>query len=114
MTKKLNDLVYFGYGTSCPVTKDSTSPEGLAIYAKGSISLQLWYGFSMVATIEGGAVKVHEADGFVKANGVSDMTFEVYLPTFTKASSLTNGRSAEWELLTVQLVESFNSRSRVL
>jgi len=77
VVKTLNDLVYYQYGASCPIDSDTTAPEGLAISAKGSVALQLWYGFSMVATIEGGAVKVHEANGFVKVNGQTDMTFEV-------------------------------------
>lgn len=73
----VSDLLYYQYSDSCPSGSNGTVPEGLAIGVHGEINLNLWYGYSMIGTIDGGTLSIHEADGFVDVHGYTDMTFEV-------------------------------------
>jgi hypothetical protein len=77
ISQTVSDLVYFQYSDSCSAGNNGSVPEGLAISTDGSIDLKLWYGYSMVGTISGGALTVHEANGFVEVSGQTDMTFEI-------------------------------------
>jgi len=80
ISQKVSDLVYFQFIDSCPAGSNGSAPEGLAISTFGSIDLKLWYGYSMIGTIDSGVLSIHQANGFVDVAGSTDLTFEVCRP----------------------------------
>lgn len=81
ISEKLDKLVYHN-GQTCHY---NDVPEGggdigesISIAVQGTTDVALHYGFSMIATWEPGSeVKIHQAAGFVRPTGKTDVTFKM-------------------------------------
>ncbi|OAL51441.1 hypothetical protein IQ07DRAFT_586945 [Pyrenochaeta sp. DS3sAY3a] len=82
VTEKLDRLVYHN-GQVCSFDEQPTNGEGklgesLSIAMQGSANLELHFGFSLIATWTPGAeFKVHQAAGFVRPQGTTDVSFRL-------------------------------------
>ncbi|KAH6710830.1 hypothetical protein BKA61DRAFT_737735 [Leptodontidium sp. MPI-SDFR-AT-0119] len=77
VSRTVKDIVYFGYQKTCDVDGGGAIPEAIEITSIGKIDLDIWYGYSMIGTIDGGQLNIHEANGFVDVSGTTDITFEI-------------------------------------
>ncbi|KAJ5057413.1 hypothetical protein PSV09DRAFT_2197870, partial [Bipolaris maydis] len=82
ITEKLDRLVYHN-GQTCnyidkPVDEEGKLGESLSVAMQGSSSIELHYGFSMIATwTPGASFNVHQAAGFVRPQGKTDVSFRL-------------------------------------
>ncbi|KAJ8110045.1 hypothetical protein OPT61_g7002 [Boeremia exigua] len=82
ITEKLDRLVYHN-GQACsyeekPVDEQGKLGESISIAMQGNSSIELHYGFSMIATwTPGASFKVHQAAGFVRPQGKTDVSFRL-------------------------------------
>nr|WOD46715.1 hypothetical protein [Trichoderma atroviride] len=60
----------------CPID-GSTFNEGIGAYIKGKLNAHFLYGFSMVASLDGGAFQIQESDGFLHVSGNTNFTYAV-------------------------------------
>ncbi|UKZ58865.1 uncharacterized protein TrAtP1_000187 [Trichoderma atroviride] len=56
---------------------NSTYAEGFGAFVQGKIDAQFWFGFSMIATLKDNKFDVHQAHGFLKARGQTDLTYGI-------------------------------------
>lgn len=77
VNQKLDSLVYFATVDTCPVSSADYLPEGFGAGLRGNYIGELYYGFSMIANIEAEKLIVREAAGFFRAEGTTDITFDI-------------------------------------
>jgi chitinase len=81
ISQKLDNLIYHN-GQTCSYqdvpADDGKIGESISIAIQGSANVVLHYGFSMIATWEPNQeVKIHQAAGFVRPVGKTDVTFKM-------------------------------------
>ncbi|KAK2773012.1 chitinase [Colletotrichum kahawae] len=80
------------YEDAYPIKEDLSSPliwdsvddclinsnefdQGFAAHVEGTLDARFYYGFSMIATMDQGSLKVDQASGFLTVKGSTDLTF---------------------------------------
>ncbi|POS72695.1 chitinase [Diaporthe helianthi] len=66
--------MYWQTATECPVDGQDYD-EGFGAYVEGRVDATFYYGFSMVAKLEGSDFGVKEANGFLTVRGQTDLTY---------------------------------------
>ena len=81
ISEKLDQLVYHN-GQTCHYedlpAQDGDLGESISIATQGTANIELHYGFSLIATwVPGSEVKIHQAAGFVRPEGTTDVSFRL-------------------------------------